>query len=54
MRWEDWLQGRRTRRETGLKVAPAVIRREAGPDDGRLHRLYGGERGLPFTPTEKL
>lgn len=54
MSWQDWLKGRRARRETGLKVAPAVIRRPSGADDDRLRALYDGERGLPFTPTEKL
>jgi hypothetical protein len=54
MSWDDWLKGRRARRETGRKVAPEVIRRPSGPDDERLRQLYDGERGLPFTPTEKL
>ncbi len=54
MAWEDWLKGRRIRRETGMLVAPEIIRRESGPDDRRLKELYNGERGLPFTPTEKL
>lgn len=54
MSWDDWLMGRRSRRETGSKVAPEVIRRASGPDDERLRRLYNGERGLPFTPTDKL
>lgn len=52
--WEDWLAGRRARRETGNRVAPEVIRRKASSKDKRLRALYGGERGLPFTPTEKL
>jgi hypothetical protein len=52
--WADWLAGRRTRRETGLRAAPTVIRRDASSSDRRLRQLYGGERGLPFTPTEDL
>lgn len=54
MSWDDWLKGRRARRETGRKVAPEVVRRPSGPDDEHLRRLYNGERGLPFTPTDKL
>lgn len=54
MNWDDWLQGRRARRKTGLKVAPEIIRRAAGPNDQRLRKLYHGERGLPFTPSDKL
>lgn len=54
MRWEDWLKGRRIRRETGMLAAPEIIRRKSGPDDRRLKELYNGERGLPFTPTGKL
>lgn len=52
--WEDWLKGRRARRKTGLRVAPETIRRPSSSSDRRLRKLYGGERGLPFTPTEKL
>lgn len=54
MRWEDWLKGRRARRETGRRVAPEVIRRPSSSSDKRLRRLFNGERGLPFTPTESL
>jgi hypothetical protein len=54
MSWEDWLMGRRARRETGLRVAPEVIRRPSSSKDRRLRKLFKGERGLPFTPTEKL
>lgn len=54
MSWEDWLRGRRARRETGLRVAPEVIRRPASSSDKRLRELYDGERGLPFTKTEDL
>jgi hypothetical protein len=52
--WEDWLKGRRFRREMGNLVAPGVIRRQSSSKDRRLKKLFKGERGLPFTPTEKL
>jgi hypothetical protein len=54
MSWKDWLAGRRARRETGEKVAPAVIRREESSSDKRLRALYNGERGLPFRATDML
>ncbi|MBL9126964.1 MAG: hypothetical protein JNL97_04925 [Verrucomicrobiales bacterium] len=54
MRWEDWLAGRRQRRLTGMPVAPEVIRRAEGSDDPRLREAFEGERGLPFTPTDRL
>jgi hypothetical protein len=54
MSWEDWLKGRKWRRELGNRVAREVIRRPSGSRDGRLRKLFDGERGLPFTPTEKL
>jgi hypothetical protein len=54
MSWEDWLKGRRARRETGLKVAPENIRRPSSSSDKRLRKLYNGERGLPFKRTEEL
>jgi len=54
MRWEDWLKGRRVRRETGMKVAPEIIRRPSSSSDRRLRNLYNGERGLPFKKTEEL
>ncbi len=54
MRWEDWLKGRRVRRETGNRVAPPIIRRTSSSSDRRLHRLYGNERGLPFKETREL
>lgn len=54
MSWEDWLKGRRARRETGNRVAPEVIRRPAGSSDHRLRPLFNGERGLPFKKTEEL
>ena len=52
--WEDWLKGRRARRETGILVAPEVIRRPNGSSDKRLRKLFKGERGLPFKKTEQL
>ncbi len=54
MSWEDWLKGRRARRETGKQVAPEIIRREVGSSDRRLRSLFEGERGLPFKKTEEL
>ena len=52
--YEDWLAGRRHRRELCELVSPGRIRRKTGPNDRRLKKLFNGERGLPFTPTEKL
>jgi hypothetical protein len=52
--YEDWLKGRRFRRQLCQLVAPGVIRRKSSSSDRRLKRLFKGERGLPFTPTEKL
>jgi len=52
--YEDWLKGRRYRRELSKLVAPGVIRRKRSSSDRRLKKLFNGERGLPFTPTEKL
>ena len=52
--WEDWLKGRRARRETSQLLAPGIIRRESSSSDKRLRKQFNGERGLPFTPTEKL
>jgi hypothetical protein len=54
MSYEDWLRGRRRRRELGNLVAPEIIRRQHSSKDRRLRKLFNGERGLPFTPTEKL
>ncbi len=54
MSWEDWLKGRRARRETGNRVAPEIIRRPSSSSDRRLHRLYGSQRGLPFKKTGEL
>ncbi len=52
--WADWLKGRRARRESSQLVAPGINRRTRSSSDRRLKKLYKGERGLPFTPTEKL
>lgn len=52
--WEDWLKGRRARRESSRLVAPEIIRRTSSSSDRRLRKLYNGERGLPFTKTEDL
>ena len=52
--WEDWLKGRRARRETGNRVAPEVIRRTHSSSDKRLRKLFNGERGLPFRRTDEL
>lgn len=49
----NWLAGRRQRRLTGMRVAPEVIRRAEGSDDRRLREAFDGERGLPFTPTDR-
>ena len=54
MRFEDWLKGRRRRRELGNRVAPQLTRRERSSHDRRLRKVYSGERGLPFAPTENL
>jgi len=43
MSWEDWLKGRRARRETGNKVAPEIIRRPTSSSDRRLRKLFNGE-----------
>ena len=51
---EDWLKGRRWRRELGERVVPKIIRRRRGLDDRRLRHLFRGRHGLPFTPTENL
>jgi hypothetical protein len=52
--YEDWLKGRRYRRELSQLVAPGINRRASSSSDRRLKKLFNGERGLPFTPTEKL
>jgi len=52
--WADWLKGRRARRESSQLVAPGINRRKTSSSDRRLKKLFNGERGLSFTPTEKL
>lgn len=52
--WEDWLKGRRARRETELRVAPETIRRPSSSSDRRLRKLFQGERGFPLKKTEEL
>ena len=52
--WEEWLAGRRARRQTGNRVAPEVIRRSRSSSDPRLRKLFHGQRGLPFKKTEEL
>jgi hypothetical protein len=52
--WEDWLKGRRARRETGNRVAPEMIRRASSSSDERLRKLFKGERGLPFKSADEL
>jgi hypothetical protein len=54
MSWQDWLKGRRARRQTGNRVAPEIIRRASSSSDERLRRLFRGERGPPFKKTEEL
>lgn len=54
MGWEDWLKGRRWRRELGNRVVQGVVRRPRSSSDRRLRKLFNGQRGLPFTPTEEL
>lgn len=52
--YEDWLRGRKWRRELSKRAAPGAIRRPDSSSDRRLRKLFEGERGLPFTPTEEL
>lgn len=54
IRWEEWLAGRRARREAGNRVAPEVIRRSSSSSDPRLRTLFNSRRGLPFKKTEEL
>jgi len=35
-------------------VGGGAIRREESSKDRRLRKLFNGQRGLPFTPTEQL
>lgn len=52
--WEDWLKGRRYRRELSQRVAPGISRRTSSSSDRRLKKLFNGKRGLPFTLNEQL
>ena len=52
--WQDWLAGRRARRQTSKQIVPGVVRRERSSADRRLRRRFPGERGLPFVPTAQL
>ncbi len=52
--YKDWLKGRRFRRELCQLVVPGVIQRKTSSSDRRLKKLFKGQRGLPFTPTDKL
>jgi len=52
--YEDWLKGRRFRRELSERAVGGPIRRAESSKDRRLRKLFNGERGLPFTPTEEL
>ena len=54
IRWEEWLAGRRARRQTGNRVAPEIIRRAASSSDRHLRPLFRGERGLLFKQTDEL
>jgi hypothetical protein len=35
-------------------VAPGIVRRQRSSSDRRLRKLFNGQRGLPFTRTDKL
>ena len=52
--WEQWMKGRYQRRMSGLKVAPAVIRRSESKDDAHLREANDGERGPEFASNESL
>ena len=54
MSFEDWLAGRKARRESGNLVAPEVIRRRASSSDRRLKKQFFSElfsEKLLFTTT---
>ncbi len=52
--WEDWLKGRRTRRELSERVAPGESRRTESSSDRKLREAFKGARGLPFVAKETL
>ncbi len=54
MSFEDWLAGRRVRREWGNLVALEVIYRKASSSDRRFLSQFNGDRGLSFIATEEL
>ena len=50
---EDWEKGREARRLSGLKVAPASIRRKESSSDKRLRAAFGGKPApVPDPPEE--
>ena len=52
MSWEDWLKGRRARRETGNRVAPEIIRRPTSSSDKRLRKLDSVDYGSHWADVE--
>jgi hypothetical protein len=52
--WEDWLAGRKYRRQLSERVAPLGSQRPRSSSDRRLRRRFDGQRGLPFRPTDEL
>jgi hypothetical protein len=52
--WEDWLAGRKARREISERLVPQGSQRPNSSADRRLRRKFNGKRGLPFTKTEAL
>jgi len=52
--WEDWLKGRRARREISERLEPNGSQRPVSSSDRRLRAKFGGKRGLPFAKTEDL
>ena len=52
--WEDWLAGRKYRRELSQRVASQGSQRPRSSADRRLRRQFNGQRGLPFRKTEDL
>lgn len=52
--WEDWLAGRKYRRQLSQRIAPTGSQRARSSADPRLRKLFKGQRGLPFRKTEEL
>lgn len=48
MSFEDWLAGRKWRRNIGNRAAPKNIQRKKNSSDKRLKKLFKGKRGLSF------